>query len=396
MKCDFDEVISRKGTGCVKFDCPEVGDRLPLWVADMDFATPDFILDAIKERLEHPVMGYPLVPENYYGTISEWIRDIHGWDVAPEHIRYIPGIVKGIGMVLSCFFREPGVESQRVKVIIQPPVYHPFRILPQKNGFEVVCNPLLPVEQDGKLVGYRMDFDGLEKLIDEDTKVLILSNPHNPAGICWPKEELQKLAHLCVKKGVLVISDEIHAEMALKGYRHYPFASVSEEAAACSITFMAPSKTFNIAGIVSSYTVVPNPELRDKFFAYLDSNEFDNPSIFSTVATLAAYTKGREWRARMLEYVEGNIDFVEEFIRDRIPQISILRPQASFLVWLDLRPLGLEHDRLVELVQDKAGLYLNDGAMFGEQGTGFFRLNVGCPKSVLKEAMEKLECAING
>lgn len=394
MKYNFDEIILRKGTGCVKFDHPDVGDRLPLWVADMDFATPPFVLDALKERIAHPVMGYPMVPSDYYSTISRWVKDLHGWEVSPEYIRYIPGIVKGIGMVLGCFFRDPAREHQKVKVIIQPPVYHPFRLLPQKSGFEVVFNPLLPIEKDGKLAGYRMDLEGLEKLIDEDTKVLILSNPHNPAGICWPKEELQKLARLCAQKGVLVISDEIHAEMALKGYRHFPFASVCDEAAACSISFMAPSKTFNIAGIVSSYAIVLNPELREKFFAYLDSNEFDNPSIFSTAATIAAYTKGGEWRKQMLEYVESNVDFIEDYIGTRIPGISILRPQASFLVWLDLRSLGLGHDALVELVQDKAGLFLNDGAMFGEQGSGFFRLNVGCPRSVLREAMEKLEKAI--
>ena len=395
MIFDFEEIFPRKGTGCVKYDGADVGDRMPLWVADMDFATPPFVMDALKARLEHPVLGYPLVPQNYYRVISEWVKKLHGWDVPSDYIRFIPGIVRGIGMVLGCFFREPGCERQKVKVIIQPPVYHPFRLLPIGNGFEVVKNPLLPVEKDGKLVGYRMDFEGLGKLMDSDTKVLILSNPHNPAGICWLKEDLQKLAHICAQKGVLVISDEIHAEMALKGYRHVPFASVSEEAAACSISFMAPSKTFNIAGVVSSYAIVFNPELRDKFFAYLESNEFDNPPIFSSVATMAAYTQGEEWRKQMLEYVGGNIDFVENYINTRIPRIGMLRPQASFLVWLDLRPLGLEHDELLDLVQNKAGLFLNDGAMFGEQGSGFFRLNVGCPRLVLEEAMKKLETAIN-
>lgn len=395
MEFDFDEIIPRKGTGCVKYDGADVGDRMPLWVADMDFATPSFVLDALRTRLEHPVLGYPLVPRNYYAVISGWVKKLHGWDVPSDSIRFIPGIVKGIGMVLGCFFRQPDCEHQKVKVIIQPPVYHPFRLLPQKNGFEVVENPLIPVEKDGRLIGYRMDFDGLEKLIDMDTKVLILSNPHNPGGICWPEEELRRLAHICAQKGVLVISDEIHAEMALKGYRHVPFASVCEDAAACSISFMAPSKTFNIAGVVSSYAVVVNPTLREKFYAYLDSNEFDNPPIFSSVATMAAYTKGDEWRRQMLEYVGANVDFVENYIHTRIPRISLLRPQASFLVWLDMRGLGLEHDKLLELVLDKAGLFMNDGAMFGEQGSGFFRLNVGCPRSVLEEAMGKLEKAIN-
>jgi len=384
MIYDFDEVIPRKGTGCAKYDFPEVGDCLPLWVADMDFRTPDFIIDALKRRLDHPVLGCPAVPEDYYKVISAWVKSIHAWEVDPAHIRFIPGIVRGIGMVLNCFY---GSCAKQVKVIIQTPVYHPFRILPEKNGFEVVFNPL----KDG-----HMDLDHLESIIDERTKVLVLANPHNPIGICWSREELQRLAHICHSRGVLVISDEIHSEMVHRGYRHYPFTSVSDEAAACSLCFMAPSKTFNIAGVVSSYVIVPDASLREKFFKYLESNEFDFPPIFSIVATEAAYTKGGEWREQMLCYVEDNIDFVEDFLKKNIPQIKAVRPQASFLIWLDCSGLGLDHDSLIGLFTEKAGLYLNDGEMFGPGGEGHMRLNVGCPRSVLETALEKLKTAIYG
>lgn len=387
---NFDRIIDRRGTCCFKYDLPMVGERIPLWVADMDFATPDFILDALKARLEHPVLGYSIPPEDYYKTISSWVKELHGWEVPADDIRFIPGIVRGIGMVLGCFFHEP------VKVIIQPPVYHPFRILPQKNGCEVVYNPLVPIEENGELKGYRMNLEQLESLIDDRTKVLILSNPQNPAGICWDPDELRALADICSRRGVLVISDEIHAEMAHRGFKHYPFASVSQAAADCSITFMSPSKTFNIAGVVSSYTIVRNPELREKFFNYLEANEFDAPNIFSSVVTMAAYKQGAEWRAQMLEYVEGNIDFTQEWFKANLPAIKPLKPQASFLVWLDCRGLGLDQAGLLDLFENRAGLFLNDGSIFGPggEGDGFMRLNVGCPRSVLQTAFGRLKEAI--
>ena len=389
---DFDEIIDRHGTGCAKYDAipGEVHrkDVIPLWIADMDFRTPDFVIDALKRRLEHPILGYPVVPEDYFTTIAEWVSTLHGWSVDPLHIRYIPGIVKGIGLALNTLLK-PGD-----KVVIQPPVYHPFRIVPEKNGFEVLCNPLIPVYEDGTLVDYRMDFEGLDKLMDEGAKAIIIANPHNPAGICWSRETLEKLAEITSAKGVLVISDEIHAEMALFGHRHIPYASVSEAAASNSITFMAPSKTFNIAGVVTSYAIIESESLRERFFRFLDANELDSPSIFAIEATLAAYRNGSAWRKEMLAYVEGNINFVITYLETRIPRIKALRPQASFLVWLDCRGLGLSHDALQELFTEKAGDFPNDGSMFGEQGQGFMRLNVGCPRAVLERALDRLEAAL--
>ena len=391
MKYDFDEIVERRGTGCCKFDAPEVRpDQLPLWVADMDFRTPDFVLDALRARIDHPVMGYTLIPDNYFDIIRAWVSDLHDWDVETEWMRFIPGIVRGIGMVLGCFCKAGD------KVIIQPPVYHPFRIVPEKNGLEVLRNPLIPIyDAEGFLVSYKMDFENLEALAsDPSAKVLILSNPHNPCGIAWDAEQLRQLASICHRHGVLVISDEIHAEMVHNGRKHIPFATVSSEAASNSITFLAPSKTFNIAGIVSSYTVVPDEKLRSRFFAYLDANEFDAPTIFSTVATIAAYTKGNEWRSQMLQYVWENALYVQNRLREELPSVHCVMPQASFLVWLDCRRLGLSQSELVSLFEDKAGLYLNDGSMFGPEGAGFMRLNIGCPRSTLKLAIDRLEAAL--
>ncbi len=385
---NFDEVINRKGTSCVKYDGLKDAyqgkeNLIPLWVADMDFATPDFIIDALKKRCEHPIFGYTFDDDEYYASILTWLHYKYNWKAEREWITYIPGIVKGIGLAVQCF-TQPGD-----KVIIQPPVYHPFRLVPTRMGREVVYNPLKL--EDGV---YKMDFEQLESLIDKDCKMLILSNPHNPGGIVWEKEALVKLAQICSAHGILVISDEIHAEMTYPQFRHHPFATVSPEAAACSVTFMAPSKTFNIAGIVSSYAIVPDAQLREKFYSFLEAGELNAGTIFAFTATKAAYTYGAEWLQQMRSYVIENVNFVDEYLKKNIPQIKAYRPQASFLIWLDCRELGLSQPDLVHLFEDKAGLALNDGTMFGKEGEGFMRLNVGCPRSILSKALESLKKAI--
>lgn len=388
MVYNFDKIIDRKGTGAVKFDAIEKvfgkDDLLPLWVADMDFETPDFIVEAMKERLEHPIFGYPTELPDYRPSICDWIESHHQWKIQKDWLCFIPGIVKGIGIAINALLEKGD------KVIIQPPVYHPFRLVPQKNHHEVVFNPLRELPEGG----YEMDFENLEEICDEKCKMLILANPHNPAGITWSRETLQKLASFCHKRGIIVISDEIHCDMALFGNKHIPFAAVSAEAAACSITFGAPSKTFNIAGIVSSYAIVPDPVLRKRFFDWVDANEFGAAHIFAPIATIAAYRKGEDWRLQLLKYLEENIEFVITYCKENIPQIKPLRPQASFLIWLDCRALGLDHDQLIDLFINKAGLALNDGEMFNPGGEGFMRLNVGCPRKVLETALENLKAAL--
>ena len=285
-KYDFDKIIERRGSGALKCDAlmERYGrsDLIPLWVADMDFATPDFIVDALRKRMEHPIFGYTMDPADYWPTVIQWIEQHHQWKVEREWLSYIPGIVKGIGMVINVFVKPDE------KVIIQPPVYHPFRLVPKGNNREVVYNPLRE-NADGS---YSMDFDNLEKVTDEKCRVLILANPHNPAGILWDKDTLVRLADFCYKHHILVISDEIHCDMALWGGKHIPFATVSPEAAACSITFGAPSKTFTIAGIVSSFAIVPNDEIRKTFFGWLMANELNGPTIFPPIATIADFRHG--------------------------------------------------------------------------------------------------------
>ena len=385
---DFNKVIDRSGSGAIKVDAVEKvfgkAGLTPMWVADMDFETPDFILEALRNRLEHPIFGYTAEPEDFRPSIMDWIYERHGWKTEREWISYIPGIVKGIGMAVNALLNKDD------KIIIQPPVYHPFRLVPQKNGHEVVFNPLKE-KLDG---GYEMDFENLEAVCDDHCKMLILSNPHNPAGIVWSKETLERLADFCYGKGIIVISDEIHCDMALFGNKHIPFASISEKAASCSITFGAPSKTFNIAGIVCSYAIVPDENIRKKFYGWMEANEFGSASIFSPIATIAAFRNGEEWRRQMISYIEGNIELVESFCRERIPQVKPLRPQASFLIWLDCRGLGLDHDNLTSLFIDRAGLALNDGEMFNPGGEGFMRLNIGTSRKIIEESLLCLEKAL--
>lgn len=386
-KYNFDTVIERRGTGALKTDALEErfgrADLLAAWVADMDFATPPFIMEALRKRLEHPVLGYTVEPADYRPAIIDWEKALHDWDIRPEWISYIPGIVKGIGMVINVFTR-PGDD-----VVIMPPVYHPFRIVAELNGRNVVNVPL-EMDSEGR---YRMDFEALERLPSKGG-VFILSNPHNPGGTVWTREELKRLAEICRKKGLLVISDEIHADMALWGKKHVPFATVSEEAAVNSITFCAPSKTFNIPGIVSSFSVIPDPEIREKFYGWLAANEFGDAPLLSHIAAIAAYRHGDEWRKEMLQYVEENIRYTEDFLTENVSRIKALRPDASFLVWLDCRGLGMTQEQLVDLFVNKARVALNDGSMFGKEGEGFMRINVATPRENLKEILDRISAAV--
>lgn len=384
---NFDTYIDRTGTGALKIDAlaPRWGrtDLLPLWVADMDFPTPDFILDALRDRLAHPILGYTAEPADYRPAIVDWMAAHHGWRIAPEWISFVPGVVKGIAFVLDAF-TQPGD-----KILIQPPVYHLFRLTIERTGRTVVDNPLR-MREDGQ---YEMDFDQLAA-VAEGCKVLVLCNPHNPGGRCWDRATLARLAEFCAERKILVVSDEIHADMALFGAQHCPFAAISACAAANSITLGAPTKTFNLAGVVSSYAIVPDDGLRQRFFDWLQARELNEPTVFAPIATVAAFCHGEKWRREMLAYVEDNIRFVEAYCREHLPAVRPIRPEASFLVWLDCRELGLAHDDLLDLFVDKARLALNDGEMFGTGGAGFMRLNVGTPRAVLEQAMQRLAAAV--
>jgi cysteine-S-conjugate beta-lyase len=384
MRYDFDTIIDRSGTNTVKLgrlkDLFGKEDLIALWVADMDFETPPFIRKALEDRLKHPIFGYTIAPEDYWQSIISWLKYLHDWEIRREWLTYIPGIVKGIGLAILHY------TGKGDSVIIQPPVYHPFSMVTERNARVVQNNPLI---WDG--TRYHMDLNHLEDILKRRRcPLLVLSNPHNPGGCMWSKETLVDLARICYKYNVTVISDEIHADMPLFGNRHIPFTTVSQEAAQVGIVFGAPSKTFNMAGLVSSFAVIENPQLRKSFYSFLHANELDDPTLVATVATHAAYSQGKEWHRQMLDYVENNIDFVVTRLPRLIPQIKAARPDASFLVWLDCRELKKAGIEDIPGFFTGAGLALNDGAMFGPGGEGFMRLNAACPKAILQRALEQL------
>lgn len=382
MQYNFDEIIDRSATSAIKWEGLKEfwgrTDLIPLWVADMDFATAPFVTEAIRKRCENPVLGYTAKPDSYYQSIIRWTHERYGLEVEKEMIHFVPGIVPGIGMALNAFTEKGD------RVMIQPPVYGPFTWLNTRNERTLVTNPLKMV--DGM---YRMDMESFREQI-KGCKVFILCNPHNPGGVVWRKEELEEVAEICYEEGVLVFSDEIHADLTLSPHKHLPFAMVSEKARMNCVTFMSPSKAFNMPGLTASHALIFDAKLRRKFRKYIDACEFDLGHAFAFLAVEAAYSHGTEWLDQCLAYIQGNIDYVDSFTKEHTPKIKVIRPQASYLVWLDCREMGLQQEALNDFFVDKAHLALNDGVSFGQEGEGFMRLNVASPRSVLEQAMKQL------
>lgn len=387
-KYNFDQIVDRKNTNALKVEVLKErfgkSDLISMWVADMDFLSPPAITEAIIERAKHGIFGYTCPSSEYYSSIVNWVEKYHNWKIKSEWIGFIPGIVKGIAFAIDCF------STADQSVIIQPPVYHPFKIVTDAYKRRLVNNPLKL--EAGK---YVMDYDDLKNKIDKLARILILCNPHNPGGRVWTKEELIQIADICYDNNILVISDEIHADLVAKNYKHIPFASVSDKAAQNSITFMAPSKTFNIAGIVSSFSIIPNDEIRVKFDTYLKRSELDEGHIFAYLAAQVAYQECDEWLSELKDYIESNVELVDSYLKENIPQIKVMKPEASFLIWLDCRDLKLSQAQLVSLFVDKANLALNNGEMFGKEGVGFMRMNVGCSAQIIKKALNNLKEAVD-
>ena len=392
MDYNFDEIIDRRNSDCLKYGVLQERwgrtDLLPLWVADMDFRTPDFIIQALRQRLEHEVLGYAAAHPQWRSAIVQWLQKQQNWSVREEELTFIPGIVRGIAFVLQAF-TQPGD-----KVLVMNPVYHPFFLVSEHNGRQVVHHTLQLEGVTSANRQYVIDFDQLDKDL-EGVKVFLLSNPHNPGGRVWTADELRRIAQLADKHDTLVVSDEIHADLTFAPYRHTPYATVSELARLHSITFGAPSKAFNVPGIVSSYSIVPNEQLRRRYNAYLAASELDEGNLFAQLVTVVAYTQGADWLRQVKAYISANIDYVEQFFANELPAIVPIRPQASFLVYLDCRGLGLTHSQLLDLFIDKAHLALDDGRKFGSAGEGFMRLNVATPRSVLQQALRQLKDAVN-
>ena len=387
MKYNFDEVIERRGTDSVKWDGVENvwgrKDLLPMWVADMDFRTPPFVMDALRRRLDHEVLGYTFACEEWYTSICSWLHKRHQWDVTRDMLTFVPGIVRGQAFALQCF-TKPGD-----KVMVMTPVYHPFFLVTERLGREVVYSPL--DLYDGH---YHIDFERFSKDI-RGCRLLILCNPHNPGGRVWTVEELRRIADICKESGTMVVSDEIHADLTLPPYKHHPFATVSEAAAQNSLTFMAPSKAFNMPGLASSYVIIENEELLRRFRTYMEASEFCEGHLFAYLSVAAAYSHGTEWLDQVIAYIKGNVDFTENYLREHIPAVKMIRPQASYLIFLDCRELGLNQESLNRLFVERAHLALNDGTTFGKEGEGFMRLNVACPRATLEQALKQLERAVN-
>ncbi|MEH7382919.1 MalY/PatB family protein [Bacillus sp. JJ1533] len=387
MKYNFDESISRLNTNSVKWDEVEnlFGDKeiLPMWVADMDFKAPQPVIDALHKRVEHGIYGYTIRPNSYYEATVGWMKRRHNWTIEKEWICFTPGVVPALGIIVQNF------TNQEDKILIQPPVYYPFMNVIEKNGREIVNNPLR-FENDR----YYMDFDDLEKKMDPSVKMIIISNPHNPVGRVWTKDELTKLGEICLKHNILVVSDEIHSDLVYEGNVHTPFASISKEFAQISITCTAPSKTFNLAGLQTSNIIIPNEELRESFNKALEDRFIGMTNTFGVTALIAAYEEGDEWLDQLLVYLKENLEFLKKYIKTTIPEVKVIEPDATYLVWLDCRELGLEAKQLEEVIQKQGKVAFDEGYIFGKEGDGFTRINIACPRSLLEEGLKRFSQAL--
>jgi cystathionine beta-lyase len=385
---NFDEHAEREGTNCIKYDLREVTfglkDVIPMWVADMDFSTPDFIIESLEKRLNHKILGYSFRPAEYFLSISDWFKSRHNWELDKEWISFCPGIVPALNFC-TLAFTEPGD-----KIIVQPPVYFPFFSAVEAHGRNIFYNQLL--ESDGKWV---MDYDSLAAGIDGKTKMIFLANPHNPIGRAWNPDELNKLADICLENNILVVSDEIHCDLVLPGFNYTPFANLSEKIAENTITCIAPSKTFNLAGLSTSSVIISNPVLRKSFRRIVENLHIGNGNIFGTTASIAAYSNGHKWLDALLEYIDHNIDFVEDYCMKMIPEIIPVQPEATYMIWLDCRKFGMNGKELQNFFVNTALVGMNEGSTFGPGGEGFMRMNVGTSHQTVKRAMQQIEKAVS-
>lgn len=387
MKWDFDEEVSREGTGCVKYDLRKetfgTEDVIPMWVADMDFKTPDFIISALRKRLGHELMGYSFRSTDYFRSIPSWLLKRHNWEIEEEWICFCPGIVPALNLCTLAFTR-PGDT-----IIIQPPVYTPFFSAVENHGRNLVFNQL--TEANGK---YVMDLDSLTDSITPNTRMIIISNPHNPVGRSWSPDELTKLAEICLKNNILILSDEIHCDLVLPGFRHTHAASLSHKFSEITVTCIAPSKTFNLAGLSTSSVIISNPFLRKYFNSKIEHLHIGNGNIFGNVASIAAYSYGYEWLDNLLVYLDQNALYVTDFCRTSIPEIVPVKPEATYMIWLDCRKLGMTGEELQDFFVCKAKVGLNEGSTFGPGGEGFMRMNLGTTHKQVRKAMEQIEKAV--
>lgn len=378
MKYDFDKTIDRRATNSYKWDSAP-GGVLPMWVADMDFRTASAIIDALQKRVAHGIFGYTRVPDAYYDAVTSWFSRRHGWDIDREWIIYTSGVVPAVSAVIKAM-TVPGD-----KVIVQTPVYNCFFSSIRNNGCEIVSNPLRRTADT-----YEMDFDALERCAaDPRAKVMLLCNPHNPAGRVWTPDELTRLGNICLRNGVTVVADEIHCELVYQGFKYTPFASLSDAFLHWSVTCLSPSKAFNIAGLQIANIVAFDNDLRSRIDKAININEVCDVNPFGVAATIAAYNEGEEWLNQLVDYLHGNYEAMAEFCRRELPEFPITRLEGTYLVWMDCSSLGMPSDALEHALLDDARLWLNAGTMYGAEGEGYMRWNIACPRSVMLDGLNR-------
>ena len=378
MKYDLDKTIDRRATNSYKWDSAPEG-VLPMWVADMDFRTAPAIIDALQKRVAHGIFGYTRVPDAYYDAVTSWFSRRHGWDIDREWIIYTSGVVPAVSAVIKAM-TVPGD-----KVIVQTPVYNCFFSSIRNNGCEIVSNPLRRTADT-----YEMDFDALERCAtDPRAKVMLLCNPHNPAGRVWTPDELTRLGNICLRNGVTVVADEIHCELVYQGFKYTPFASLSDAFLHRSVTCVSPSKAFNIAGLQIANIVAFDNDLRSRIDKAININEVCDVNPFGVAATIAAYNEGEEWLNQLVDYLHGNYEAMAEFCRRELPEFPITRLEGTYLVWMDCSSLGMPSDALEHALLDDARLWLNAGTMYGAEGEGYMRWNIACPRSVMLDGLNR-------
>lgn len=378
MKYDFDKTIDRRATNSYKWDSAPEG-VLPMWMADMDFRTAPAIIDALQKRVAHGIFGYTRVPDAYYDAVTSWFSRRHGWDIDREWIIYTSGVVPAVSAVIKAL-TVPGD-----KVIVQTPVYNCFFSSIRNNGCEIVSNPLRRTADT-----YEMDFDALERCAaDPRAKVMLLCNPHNPAGRVWTPDELTRLGNICLRNGVTVVADEIHCELVYQGFKYTPFASLSDAFLHRSVTCVSPSKAFNIAGLQIANIVAFDNDLRSRIDKAININEVCDVNPFGVAATIAAYNEGEEWLNQLVDYLHGNYEAMAEFCRRELPEFPITRLEGTYLVWMDCSSLGMPSDALEHVLLDDARLWLNAGTMYGAEGEGYMRWNIACPRSVMLDGLNR-------
>lgn len=386
---NFDEVIERRETDSLKYDFaarrgkPE--DVLPLWVADMDFQTSSLILDEIHKRVDHGIFGYTETREAYFETVAGWLEEHHNLQIKPNWLVKTPGVVFALAMAVKAYTNEKDA------ILIQQPVYYPFTEVIEDNNRTVVSNDLV-LKEDGK---YHIDFADFEKkILEHHIKLFLLCSPHNPVGRVWTKEELKRIAEICIKYNVIVVSDEIHEDFVFEGYVHTPFLNVDERLEDICVTCTSPAKTFNLAGLQISNIIIPNSKLRSAFKQQINAAGYSQLNTIGIVACEAAYRYGGEWLEAVKKYLQENLDFLRDYISHELPQIKLLEPEGTYLIWLDFRGLGLCERELEDLIVNKARLWLDSGSIFGKAGAGFERINIATSRTVLKEALDRIRDAV--